>query len=203
MIPSETVLNWLGGSPAPLWFALQVRSRYESIVATLLRGKGYEWFLPTYKCRRQWSDRIKEMELPLFPGYLFCRFNPQDRLPILKTPGLISIVGIGKTPIPVDEIEITALRSLVSLGLPSKPWPYLKVGQRVRINYGALSGVEGILIGTKGQHRIVLSVTLLQRSVATEIDSAWVDPILQPHYSPPIRNMNRPLSQLNARAKVS
>ena len=75
------------------WFALQVRSRYEKTVASYLDGKGYEWFLPTYQARKRWSDRVKEVELALFPGYLFCRFDPQDRLPILKTPGMISIVG--------------------------------------------------------------------------------------------------------------
>jgi transcription antitermination factor NusG len=156
-----------------------------------------------YKYRRKWSDRIKETELPLFPGYLFCRFDPQDRLPILKTPGLISIVGIGKTPVPVDEVEITALRRLVNFGLPSKPWPYLQIGQRVKINYGVLSGLEGILIGSKGHHRIVLSVTLLQRSVATEIDSAWVDPVPQPRASVLPCNMSRASNQFSARAKVS
>jgi transcription antitermination factor NusG len=200
---SQTTLNLSGSNAASLWFALQVRSRYETIVATLLRGKGYEWFLPTYKCRRQWSDRIRETELPLFPGYLFCRFDPQCRLPILTTPGLISIVGRGKTPIPVDEDEITALRKVVTFGLRSEPWPYLQIGQRVKIDYGALSGLEGILIGSKGQHRIVLSVTLLQRSVATEIDSAWVHPIPQPHACVVTCNKSRESSQFNARVKVS
>jgi len=159
------------------WFALQVRSRSESIAATFLQGHGYEWFLPSYKCRRQWSDRIKQLELPLFPGYLFCRFDPQDRLPVLKAPGMISIVGVGNTPLAVDESEITALRALVKSGLPRQPWPYLQVGQRVRIEHGALYGLEGILLDVKGSHRIVVSVTLLRRSVAAEIDSAWVAPI--------------------------
>jgi transcription antitermination factor NusG len=162
------------------WFAVQVRSRYESVAATLLSGKGYEWFLPTYWSRRQWSDRIKKIELPLFPGYLFCRFDPQGRLPILTIPGVISIVGIAKNPTPVDETEIASLRVLVKSGLPHQPWPYLQVGQRVRIEYGALYGLEGILLHFKGLHRIVLSVTLLQRSVAVEIDSAWVT-ALRPH----------------------
>src|SRR5208282_196620 len=156
------------------WFALQVRSRFEKNVASFLDGKGYEWFLPTYRSRRRWSDRMKDVELPLFPGYLFCRFNPQERLPILKTPGLISIVSTAKIPTAVDEAEIVALRTLVSSGLPRQPWPYLQVGQRVRIEYGALSGLEGILLQHKGHDRIVLSVTLLQRSVSAEIESSWV-----------------------------
>jgi len=164
----------VGGLP---WFALQVRTRYERNVASILSGKGYEWFLPTYMSRRRWSDRVKELELPLFPGYLFCRFNPLERLPILKTPGLISIVGTAKTPIPVEASEITALRTLVTSDLSRQPWPYLKVGQRVRIECGALAGLEGILLQVKGRDRIILSVSLLQRSVAAEIESSWVTPI--------------------------
>ncbi len=156
------------------WFAVHVKARYEKATAWLLHQKGYEGFLPLYKCRRRWSDRIKELELPLFPGYLFCRFNLHERLPILKTPGVLSIVGIGKTPIPVDEGEIAAIQSIVKCGVPTQPWPFLQIGQRVRINYGPLSGLEGIVVNLKSQHRLVVSVTLLQRSVAAEIDDAWI-----------------------------
>jgi len=161
------------------WFAVQVRSRYENAVATCLSAKGYECFLPTYWSRRRWSDRIKDLELPLFPCYFFCRFDPKDRLPILKTPSLISIVGIAQNPVPVDDAEIEAVRTLVNSGLRHQPWPYVSIGQKVRIEYGALWGLEGILQSFKGRHRIVVSVTLLQRSVAAEIDSAWVTPTPQ------------------------
>jgi transcription antitermination factor NusG len=171
---ADTTRKFLTESGAFSWFALQVRSRYESTVLTLLQKKGYESFLPTYRCRRRWSDRIKELELPLFPCYLFCRFNPQNRLPILTTPGLISIVGVAKVPTPIEEAEIAALRTLVSTDVPRQPWPYLQIGQRVKIQYGALYGLEGILVEFRGRHRMVLSVNLLQRSVAVEIDIAWV-----------------------------
>lgn len=177
---SDAAVDSLTQNTGLPWFALQVRSRYESVAATFLHGKGYEWFLPTYLCRRQWSDRIKKIELPLFPGYLFCRFNPQDRLPILTIPGVISVVGIAKNPTPVDESEIASLRVLAKSGLSREPWPYLQVGQRVRIEHGPLCGLEGILLHFKGRHRITLSVTLLQRSVAVEIDSAWVTEVRQP-----------------------
>lgn len=156
------------------WFALQVRTRHEMGVADHLRGKGYEWFLPLYKCRKRWSDRVKIVDAPLFPGYLFCRFNPQDRLPILKTPGVIQIVGYSGLPVPVDEFEINAIQTLVASGVPKQPWPFLAVGDRVRIESGALRDLEGILVKFKGDHRLVLSVTLLQRSVAVEIDSEFV-----------------------------
>jgi transcription antitermination factor NusG len=156
------------------WFALQVRARYEQGVADHLDGKGYELFLPLYKCRKRWSDRVKEVEAPLFPGYLFCRLNPQDRLPILKTPGVIQVVGSNRTPTAVDEHEIQAIQAMVASGIPNQPWPFLAMGDRVRIESGPLSGLEGILVEFKGNHRLVLSVTLLQRSVAVEIDSAFV-----------------------------
>jgi transcription antitermination factor NusG len=156
------------------WFALSVRCRYEKIVATFLDNKGYERLLPLYKLRRRWSDRIKESEAPLFPGYLFCRFDIHDRLPVLIIPGVHHIVGGTKTPTPVDIAEIEALRAVVHTGLPRQPWPFLQIGDRVRVEYGSLAGVDGILLQTKNRHRLILSVTLLQRSVAVDIDSAWV-----------------------------
>lgn len=162
--------------PIPYWFAVHARARYENVVARCLKAKGYECFLPTYSSKRRWSDRLKELELPLFPGYFFCRFHIEDRLPILKTPSLIAIVGIAQNPTPVDEAEIEAVRTLVNSGLRHQPWPYVSIGQKVRIDSGALCGLEGILQSFKGRHRIVVSVTLLQRSVAAEIDSSWVSP---------------------------
>jgi transcription antitermination factor NusG len=162
-----------GGRSFP-WFAIQVRTRHEFGVADYLGGKGFEQFLPAYTCRRRWSDRIKEVRSPLFPGYLFCRFDPQDRLPILKTPGVLQIVGNGRSPIPVDEAEVFALQTLVGSGLPNQPWPFLQAGDTVRIQAGPLRGVEGLLVAFKGNYRLVLSVSLLQRSVAVEIDSAFV-----------------------------
>jgi transcription antitermination factor NusG len=156
------------------WFALQVRSRKESLVSAQLAGQGFECFLPTYKSSRKWSDRVKESEQPLFPGYLFCRFDFQSRRPLVVTPGVMQVVGIGKTPMPIADAEIEAIQLAQASGMPSQPWPYLEVGERVRVNYGTLTGLEGILINFKGNHRVVISVTLLQRSVAMEVDLAWV-----------------------------
>lgn len=158
------------------WFALHVRTRHEAGVAAHLEGMGYEDFLPLYKTRTRWSDRTKEIEAPLFPGYLFCRFDPQNRLPILKTPGVIQVVGYSRQPIPVEETEIEAIQALVASGIPSQPWPYLEVGEKVRIESGPLRGREGVLVEFKGTHRLILSVALLQRSVAVEIETALVKP---------------------------
>jgi transcription antitermination factor NusG len=165
------------------WFALQVRTRHEPGVANYLQGQGYESFLPLYKCRKRWSDRVKEVQTPLFPGYLFCRFDPQDRLPVMKTPGVMQIVGVNRVPVPVDEVEISAIQTLVASGIPNQPWPFLQVGERVRIESGSLCGLEGILMDFKGSHRLVLSITLLQRSVSVEIDCAFVASTASPQRS--------------------
>jgi transcription antitermination factor NusG len=161
-------------NPKLAWYALQVRSRKESYVASHLLGQGFECLLPTYKSIRQWSDRKKELEQPLFPGYLFCRFDFQYRRPLITIPGVLQILGNGRVAIPVSDDEINALRLAVSSGMAKQPWPYLEVGQRVRVNYGTLSGLEGILVNVKGNHRVVLSVTLLQRSVAMEVETSWL-----------------------------
>jgi len=159
------------------WYALQVRSRKESAVATELQAKGFECFLPIYTSVRQWSDRVKQVELPLFPGYLFCRFGLSNRQPLVVTTGVLQIVGIGKSPAPLDDAEINALQLAAASELPRQPWPYLSAGTRVRVIHGNLSGLDGILINFKGNHRVVLSVSLLQRSVALEIDLSWVMPL--------------------------
>ena len=159
------------------WFALQVRSRRESIIAAQLLEQGYECFLPLYKSVRRWSDRMKELEQPLFPGYLFSRFDYLNCRSLLMTPGVQQVLGNGRSPIPVEEKELESIRQALSSGLPNQPWPYLQVGERVRVNYGSLNNLEGFLINFKGSHRVVLSVTLLQRSVAMEIDLAWVTPV--------------------------
>jgi transcription antitermination factor NusG len=160
------------------WYALRIQSRLASFASTTLRGKGYEEFLPLYRSRRRWSDRIKELELPLFPGYLFCRFDVSDRLlPILSTPGVIGIVGAGKIPIPIEDDEIAAVRAILRSGLAAQPWPSLSIGSKVYIERGPLAGLEGIITNTDKIYRLIVSVSLLQRSVAVEIDREWVRPI--------------------------
>ena len=179
MNSGSDTLQKAGGNPEATpfpWFALQVRTQHERGVAEFLRGGGFDWFLPLYKCRKRWSDRVKEVEVPLFPGYLFCRFNPHDRLPILKTPGVIQIVGYNRQPVEIDETEISAIQTLVGSGMSSQPWPYLYVGDKVQIESGPLQGMSGILTNFKGKHRLIVSVTLLQRAVAVEIDAALVTP---------------------------
>ena len=162
------------------WFALQVRSRWEATTSELLQGKGLETLLPTYTTKRRWSDRYKIVEAPLFPGYVFCRFNVHNRLPVLITPGVISVVGRGKVPVAVDESEILAIQAVIRYGVQSQPWPYLQVGTRGRIKDDVLDGMEGILTSFKGNDRVVISVTLLRRSVALEIDRSRIHPAEAP-----------------------
>lgn len=164
-------------SESQSWFALQVRTRWESSTAVLLSGKGYQTLLPTYKTKKRWSGKLRERNAPLFPGYVFCQFDVQKRLPILVTPGVIAIVGRGRIPLPVDQGEIAAIQTVISSGFHAEPWPYLELGQRIRIERDVLEGLEGILINFKGNHRIVVSVSLLRRSVALEIDRSCVRPV--------------------------
>jgi transcription antitermination factor NusG len=170
------------------WFAVQVWTGREKAVARHLNGRCYDHFLPTYKSRRRWSDRIKEVELPLFPGYVFCRLDIGWRLPILTTPGVLQILGVGGTPQAVNETEVAAIQKLCQSALPSQPWSFLEVGEHVRIGCGPLRGLEGIVVDFKGRSRLILSVTLLQRSVAVEVDEAWVNSIRP---SPVPRPVNR------------
>jgi transcription antitermination factor NusG len=159
------------------WFALRVKSNCEKTVAAVARNKGFEEFLPLYESRHRWSDRLKSVELPLFPGYVFCRIDPNFRLPILTIPGALHFIGVGKVPIPIDELEISTIQQAVRSGLVVQPWAYLSAGQLVRLEQGPLAGLEGVLLETRKQFRVVVSVHLLQRSVAVEIERDWVTPI--------------------------
>jgi len=156
------------------WYALHVKPRFESQVEVQLNGKGYEVFLPTYESKRRWSDRIKTLECPLFPGYVFCRFNLNLRLPILVTPGVNSIIGIGKTPTAVDPEEISAIRNIVQAGIAALPCDYIREGEMVRVESGPLEGLVGIVQRSRNSERLIVSLTLLMRSVSVEIDRSWV-----------------------------
>ncbi len=166
---------------APLypWYAVRVRSNHERVAALHLRQRGYEGFSPCYKSEKQWSDRKKTTERFLFPGYVFCRLDFEDRLPVLTIPGVVGVVGFGKEPCPVPEYEIEHVRKMIDSGLLVTPWPFLRTGQTVRIERGPLVGLEGILLEIKASLRVVVSISMLQRSVSAEIDRTWIRPV--PH----------------------
>ena len=178
------------------WFALRTKSNFEGLASQILRQKGYEEFLPTYRRRTYWSDRIKTIDRPLFPGYLFCRFDERARLPILVTPGVVSVVGFGKAPVAIPDEEIEAVRTLLRSGLPARPWPFVSVGQRLVIERGPLCGIEGILLEIRNHCRFIVSVNLLQRSVAAEVEPDWVRPVGS-HGHPSHRPYSNDETQLN------
>jgi transcription antitermination factor NusG len=159
------------------WYAIQVASKKEKFVASVLTEKGYECFLPLYPKRNIWSDRIKVMSVPLFVGYVFSRFDVRHRLPILVTPNVHAVVGHGKVPAAIPERDIDAIRIALQNGLPVEPHDCLQTGDIVRVIKGPLTGVEGSFIQYRGSCRLILSVPLIQRSVAVEIDRLCVEPL--------------------------
>src|SRR6266542_3519675 len=159
------------------WFAIVVKTQHEHVVHDGLCQKGLESFLPLYCATRRWSDRVKRLQAPLFPGYVFCRFDHRDRVSVLRTPGVRSIVSFGGTVTPIGNQEIERIQALVASGSPLEPWPFLKQGQRVRIDDGPLSGLEGILAEAGKGRRVVVSLDLLQRSVAVQLDRDRITPL--------------------------
>jgi len=161
------------------WFALKVRTKAEESVRVALENKGYKAFVPTYETVRKYSDRLKKIAFPLFPGYVFCRLDRNRRLPVLMTPGVEYAVGFGGRLESIPAHEMSAIEAVSLAGLDAQPWPYLNTGDKVRIATGVLSGVEGLLIRTQSADRLILSVEMLQRSISVEIERSWVRPILE------------------------
>jgi transcription antitermination factor NusG len=159
------------------WYALKVRTGVERRLKTTLERKGCRVFLPTWLDCRRYSDRIKPIQAPLFPGYLFCRLDISYRLPILTTPGVGSILGSGSEPLPIDELEMAAIQRLAEPGSSPVPWPYLREGDRVRVQWGPLAGIDGFVLRADGKDRLILSLHLLQRSVAVQIDRLHIRPL--------------------------
>jgi transcription antitermination factor NusG len=159
------------------WYALRTRSRHEKIVRDQLANQGIEPLLPTVKRLSQWKDRKQEVEVPLFSGYCFVRFGSDQKLPVLKTVGVVDIVGGGKQPEPIPDEEITAIQTLMTSVLPYDPHPYLQEGMMVEVIRGPLQGVRGILLRKEKRHRLVLGVRLIQQAAAVEIDIKDVIPV--------------------------
>jgi transcription antitermination factor NusG len=156
------------------WFAIRVKSNFEKHVSRALSGKGFEEYLPVYRRAPKRGHRPGELEMPLFPGYVFGRFAVNRRLPILTIPGVYQIVGVGGVPVPVDPAELATVRALLESGAGAEPWPFVRTGQRVLIHKGPLRGIEALVVASKKNFRLVASLTLLQRSVSVEIERDWV-----------------------------
>ncbi len=159
------------------WFAIRVKPKREKSVHQNLSAKGYEAFLPLYLSRRKYGDRFKNFHLPLFAGYTFCRFDPSDRLPILKTESVLYILADAGKLAAVPDHEIAALQTAVNSKLALEPHPFVQIGDRIQIAEGPLRDTEGILLKVKDREHLIVSVTMLQRSVAIQIDRNWIRPL--------------------------
>jgi transcription antitermination factor NusG len=161
------------------WYAIYTRPHHEKSVAKQLAERRIEALLPTYRSVRRWKDRKKEICLPVFPGYVFVYMHLQDRLPVLQLPGVVRFVTFGGVPASVSEGDLQALRLAAESGAAIEPHPYLKVGWRVEVWRGVLAGTRGVLVREKGSHRLVLSLDLIRRSVAVEVDADDVMPLAE------------------------
>lgn len=158
------------------WYAVRTKPQHEYAVGRIFDAKGYERLLPTYRTRVKWADRMKEMERPLFPGYVFCRFDARHRVPILNAAGVLDIVRIGGHPAPVEEHELENLKAAMTSGYTCLPWPHAEIGREIRIGFGPLTGVRGVIVEVKRRPRLVLSVSAVNRAILVEIDADVLAP---------------------------
>ena len=167
------------------WYAVYTRHQHEKAIAQILSAKGLEVFLPLYNATRRWKDRTMHLSLPLFPCYLFLRGMEERRLEVVTTPGIVSVLSINGEPAAIPESEIESVRKVIEWGNRVEPHPFLRCGDRVRVISGALQGLEGILVRKKNLCRLVLSVEMLERSAAVEVDVSAVERVgRSPHSSP-------------------
>lgn len=180
------------------WFAVHTRSRHERKVAAQLDEKRIDSYLPTLKKMHHWSDRQKVVDQPLFPGYVFVRMQPEDRtrVSVLRTNGVVGFVGIQGRGIPIPDQEIENIQKLLSNDVPFEPYPFLRIGQRVRIRGGYLDSIEGILVAKNADRSVVVSIELIQRSLAVRVSGFDLEPIHESRFPHPdsdsryLRNSN-------------
>jgi len=164
---------------AARWYAIRTRSRHEKVAARELELQSITVFLPLIGSMRQWSDRRTKVEMPLFPGYAFVRvgYLSPDRVRVLRTTGVVSFVGQNPAGTWIPDEQIASIRTILERGVPVKEHPFLNVGQRVRVQSGSLSGVEGILVAVKGARTLVISVEPIQRSLCISLDDYQIEAV--------------------------
>jgi transcription antitermination factor NusG len=186
MIGQMTAINQIVLPSAPgesldgcNWFAVHTRARHERVVATQLREKGVTTFYPTVKETHHWSDRKKVVELPLFGCYVFVKIppTPEKRLEVLRVNSVLSFVGVRGQGLPIPDDQILSVQTVLQEKLNFSAYPFLKIGQRVRIRSGALTGMEGILVSRNGDRTLVISVEAIQRSLAVRVEGYDVEPV--------------------------
>jgi transcription antitermination factor NusG len=164
---------WVGPeNSSSRWYAAYTCSRHEKHVSRQLRERQIDCFLPVYSSVRRWKDRRKEVEFPLFPGYVFVHIGEAERLRVLQVSSVVHLVSFNGRPAPLQDHEIESLRNGIANGICPEPYPYLKVGRRVRVKYGPLAGIEGFLVRRKDKFRVVISIDLIMRSIAAEVQVA-------------------------------
>jgi len=161
----------------PEWYAAYTHARHEKKVAQQLQERGIEHFLPVYHSVRSWKDRRKELDMVLFPGYVFTRIDVAEKLRVLQLPGVVRFVSFNGQPTPLAGDDLAALRNALQQGMRAEHHPYLTAGRRVKVVHGPLTGARGILLRLKTNCRIVISIDAIMRSVSVEIDESDVEPI--------------------------
>ena len=169
-------LSLVAESVNPLWYAAYTSANHEKRVAEQLGVRSVEHFLPLYGSVRRWKDRKVRLQLPLFPGYVFVRLALCDRLRVLQVPGVARLVGFNGLPCPLPDSEIETLRVGLASGIRAEPHSYLTVGRRVRVKAGPLVGMQGVLARKKNGDRFVISLDLIMRSVAVDVDALQLEP---------------------------
>lgn len=169
--------GWSAQNMQPCWYAAYTSANHEKKAASEISRRGVECFLPVYRTVRRWSDRRVELELPLFPSYVFVRMELRDRLKVQQVPGVAWLVGFGGVPAALPGEDIEALRSRLQGQVDARPHPLLTTGRRVRLKHGPLAGLQGILVRRKGKFRLVVSIELIQRAMAVDVDAADVEPL--------------------------
>ena len=161
------------------WYAVSTQSRQEKVAANTLRALGITHFLPLQLQKRQWSDRIQEISVPLFPGYLFVHIDPWSslKLEVLKVPGITRFIGDRTGPLPIQDSEIESIQGLVHSGVEFGPHPFLKQGDRVRVIRGALAGIEGILVRVGSKSQMIISIEMIHRSLAITVSERDVEAV--------------------------
>ena len=159
------------------WYAAHTRANHEKRLAEQLAERSVEHFLPLFECVRRWKDRRVTLQLPLFPGYILVRLPLREKMRVLQIPGVAKLVGFNGSPVPLPDAEIDALREKLNRQVRAQPHPYLQAGRRVRVRAGPLEGFEGILVRRKHKYRIVVSIALIMRSIAAEVDLADVESV--------------------------
>jgi transcription antitermination factor NusG len=158
----------------PHWYAAYTCANHEKSVTQKLQQRSVEFFLPLYESVRRWQDRRVRLELPLFPGYVFVRLSLRNRLQVLEIPGIVRLVGFNGHPTPLPTEDIEMIRSCFDRRHPLKPHSYVQRGQRVRVLSGPLEGLTGMVVRQRNRTRFVISLELLMRSVAVDVDVADV-----------------------------